>query len=66
MITLPPKSSRRAGLALLRGHEKGVAERLAALLSPMMITAGGMIQVSGKSHLIVIDPKHRGAAVIVD
>lgn len=66
VITLPPKSSRRAGLALLRGHETWVAERLAALPAPMTIVAGGTIPVSGKTHLIVIDPKHRGAALIGD
>nr|WP_245594110.1 MULTISPECIES: SprT family zinc-dependent metalloprotease [Acidiphilium] len=66
VITLPPKGSRRAGLALLRGHETWVAERLAALPAPMMIAPGGTIPVSGTSHLIVIDPQHRGAAVIAD
>ncbi len=66
VITLPPKGSRRAGLALLRGHETWVAERLAALPAPMMIAPGGTIPVSGTSHFIVIDPQHRGAAVIAD
>jgi predicted metal-dependent hydrolase len=34
IITLPPRASRHAGLALLRAHENWVADRLAALPKP--------------------------------
>ncbi len=66
VITLPPRGSRRAGLALLRGHEAWIAERLAALPAPMTITPGGMIPVFGESHMIVVDPKHQGMAIIAN
>lgn len=56
VITLPPNGSRRAGLALLRGHEAWVAARLASLPPPLSITSGGTIPVCGKPHLIVHMP----------
>lgn len=64
VITLPPRSSRRAGLALLRGHEAWVAERLAALPAPLVIAAGVMIPIGGELHKIVHDPLLRGGAQI--
>lgn len=66
VITLPPRGSRRAGLALLRGHEEWVAARLAALPAPLKIMAGATIPVCGEPHLIVHDPSHRGSATIMD
>lgn len=66
IITLPPRGSRRAGLALLRGHEAWVAARLAALPAVMSITAGGTIPIFGEPHTIVHDPTHRGGAVVAD
>lgn len=64
IITLPPRGSRRAGLALLRGHEQWVADRLAALPAPMVIANGNAIPVCGRPHRIVHEPQLRGAAVI--
>jgi predicted metal-dependent hydrolase len=66
VITLPTRGSRRAGLALLHGHEAWVAERLAALPPPMTVAPGGTIPVCGEPHLIVIDPAYRGAALIAE
>lgn len=66
VITLPPRGTRRAGLALLRGHEEWVAGRLAALPAPLVIADGHSIPVCGVPHRIVHDPHLRGAARIVD
>lgn len=60
VITLPPRISRRAGLALLRGHETWVAERLAALPEAIHIVEGGSIPICGKPHRIVRDTTIRG------
>ncbi|MGC9268742.1 M48 family metallopeptidase [Acidiphilium sp.] len=64
VITLPPRGSRRAGLALLRGHEAWVADRLAALPALTTIAPGGTIPIFGEPHVIVQDAAHRGAPVI--
>lgn len=64
VITLPPRASRRTGLALLRDHENWVAARLAALPQAQMIAAGQMIPVCGEPHLIVAVPSGRGGAWI--
>lgn len=64
VITLPPRGTRRAGLALLRGHEEWVAERLAALPAQLVIANGNLIPICGQPHRIVHEPDLRGAAVI--
>ena len=64
VITLPPRGSRKAGLALLRGHEAWVAERLAALPAPVVIADGNEIPIFGRPHRIVHDRSLRGGAVI--
>ncbi|WP_262312149.1 M48 family metallopeptidase [Acidiphilium sp. AL] len=64
VITLPPRGSRRAGLALLRGHEDWVAAKLAALPAPMRLADGEMIPVCGTPRTIIHDPVMRGGTVI--
>ncbi|MFT2093525.1 SprT family zinc-dependent metalloprotease [Acidiphilium sp.] len=64
VITLPPRGSRKAGLALLRGHEIWVAERLAALPAPVIIADGNEIPIFGRPHRIIHDPSLRGGAII--
>lgn len=64
VITLPPRGSRQAGLALLRGHESWVAERLASLPPALVIADGNEIPVFGQPHRIVHDVRARGGAVI--
>ncbi len=66
VITLPPRGSRRAGLALLRGHEDWVAAKLAALPAPMKIADGEMIPVCGTPRTIVHDPAMRGGTTITE
>ncbi|HQU11152.1 MAG TPA: SprT family zinc-dependent metalloprotease [Acidiphilium sp.] len=64
VITLPPRGSRQAGLALLRGHESWVAERLASLPPALVIADGNEIPVFGQPHRIVHDRGTRGGAAI--
>lgn len=64
VITLPPRGSRRAGLALLSGHETWLVERLAALPAAIRIAEGSEIPVFGRPHRIVHDPDLRGGASV--
>ncbi len=64
VITLPPRASRHAGLALLRAHETWVADRLAALPKPRSWRAGGFVPIDNIPHRIVHDPVWRGTARI--
>jgi predicted metal-dependent hydrolase len=64
VITLPPKASRRAGLALLQTHEAWVAEKLACLPSAMPFRAGALVPVNDVPHLIIPVPEGTGGAWI--
>jgi len=66
VITLPPRGSRRSGLALLHSHEAWVVAHLDALPGALVISAGNNIPVFGKPHLILHDPSHRGSTLIAD
>ncbi|HEX7389695.1 MAG TPA: SprT family zinc-dependent metalloprotease [Acidiphilium sp.] len=64
VITLPPRGSRRAGLALLHGHEDWIAAKLAALPAPTRLADGEIIPVCGTPRTIVHDPALRGGTSI--
>ena len=53
VITLPPRASRRAGLALLQTHEAWVAEKLAELPGAVPFVADAIVPVHGEPHRIV-------------
>ena len=61
VITLPPRTSRRAGILLLRAHEAWVAEKLAALPGAIPFVAGATVPVNGRPHVIVPAAGHGGA-----
>lgn len=62
VVTLPPRASRRAGMALLMGHADWVARRLAALPVPVTLEDGAAVPVGGVSHRIRHHPGRRGGA----
>lgn len=64
VITLPPRASRRSGMALLRAHEGWVAAKLEALPSQHRFVAGGTVPISGIPHRIVHDVSFRGSPLI--
>lgn len=66
LITLPLRTSRQAGLALLRQHEDWAAEKLAALPRPLRFAAGAGVPVDGVPHEVVPVPDGRGGAWIAD
>lgn len=57
IITLPGRTSRKAGLALLMDHAGWVAERLAALPGAIRFADGASIPLHGRDHVI----RHTGA-----
>lgn len=66
LLTLPLRSSRKAGLALLLAHADWVREKLNDLPQPLILKPGAKIPVSGISHEIVHLPQARGGAWIED
>jgi len=64
VITLPLRSSRRAGLALLHAHEDWVSERLEALPQKLALEPGATVPVHGRPHEIQHIPGGRGGAWI--
>ena len=62
LVTLPPRASRRAGIALLMGHADWVARRLAALPAPLVPADGVAVPISGVPYRIRHHPDRRGAA----
>ncbi len=64
LVTLPPRSGRRAGLALLKEHGGWVMERLAALAPAVPIEHGARIPVGGVKMRIRHDPAARGGAFL--
>ena len=66
VVTLPPRASRSAGLALLRGHVDWVADRLAALPTAIPFADGSSIPICGVPHRIRHMPEARGGAWVVD
>lgn len=66
VVTLPVRSGRRAGLALLEDHAAWVAERLAALPRPVCFTAGVSVPIAGEPYFIHHCPGTRGGAWIAE
>lgn len=62
VITLPPRGSRAAGMALLMDHAAWVAERLAALPGATAFAHGASVPLSGVPHRIRHVPAGRGGA----
>ncbi len=59
VVTLPPRTSREAGLALLRAHSDWVAGRLAELPRPVAFEDGSAVLVAGQPHVIRHAPSAR-------
>ncbi|MCB8883437.1 M48 family metallopeptidase [Acidisoma cellulosilytica] len=66
VVTLPPRSSKRAGMALLLENGHWVSSRLAALPSGVSFAAGETVPVDGIPHVIRHLPEARGAAWVAD
>ena len=62
VVTLPPRASRRAGMALLMGHVDWVTQRLAALPAQVALADGAEIPIGGVPHVIRHHPERRGGA----
>lgn len=66
VVTLPPRSSRRAGMALLLENGAWVSNRLAALPSGIIFAEGEIVPIGGIPHQIRHLPAARGGAWIAD
>ncbi len=64
VVTLPPRSGRRAGIALIREHEAWVQERLAALSPMVEFAPGASFLLGGEAHVIRHEPRQRGGAFL--
>ena len=62
VVTLPPRSSKRAGMTLLLENGTWVSNRLAALPSGTTFAAGETVPIDGIPHLIRHRPETRGGA----
>jgi len=62
VVTLPPRASRRAGMALLMGHVDWVAQRIAALPAPVTLADGAEVPIGGIPYQIHHHPERRGGA----
>ena len=62
VVTLPPRSGRRAGLALLTTHAAWIMQRLAALAPAVPFAPGTEIPLCGTPHVIRHEPRARGGA----
>lgn len=66
VVTLPPRATRKAGMALLMGHADWVADRLAALPEAVTFADGASVPICGVPHTIRHVPQARGAAWILE
>jgi predicted metal-dependent hydrolase len=64
VITLPPQTGRRAGLALLKEHGAWAMERLAALAPRVEFAPGARLLLGGVRHRIRHEPMSRGGAFL--
>ena len=60
VVTLPPRTSRPAGMALLMDHADWVARRLAALPGAVAFADGASVPLDGVEHRIRHMPATRG------
>jgi predicted metal-dependent hydrolase len=66
IVTLPARATHKAGIALLMDHVDWVADRLAALPSPVVFTDGAVVPIAGVPHVIRHSADRRGTAWIAD
>jgi predicted metal-dependent hydrolase len=66
VVTLPPRSSRTQGVALLMSHAGWVAERLAALPGQIVFADGAVVPLGGVAHVIRHMPGARGGVWVED
>ena len=66
VVTLPTRTARSAGMALLADNAAWVAQRLAALPAPLSFTPGGFAMIDGTPHPIQHEPGGRGVAWLAD
>ena len=59
VVTLPPRTGRTAGMALLMDHAHWVAERLAALPGAIPFADGSLVPLHGTDHRIRHMPQGR-------
>ncbi len=52
VVTLPPRTTRTAGMALLMDHAEWVSQRLAALPGPIPFADGALVPLHGIEHRI--------------
>jgi len=64
VITLPPRTGRRAGMALLNEHGAWAMERLAMLAPPVEFAPGAELLLGGAPHRIRHEPMSRGGAYL--
>ena len=64
VVTLPPRATRRAGLALIREHEAWVLDHLAALKPAVEFAPGAELLLGGTPHVIRHEPRMRGGAFL--
>ena len=64
VVTLPPRASRGAGVALLMSHADWVADRLAALPDHVSFADGALVPICGVPYRIRHVPQGRGGAWI--
>ena len=62
VVTLPPRSNRNAGVALLMDNAAWVSARLAALPGQVAFADGAAVPLGGVGHVIRHMPQGRGAA----
>ena len=66
VVTLPMRASRAAGMALLNDNAAWVAEKLAALPTPLRLEAGAAVTIDGIPTPIRPAPNARGGAWLED
>ena len=66
VVTLPPRSSKRAGMALLLENGTWVSSRLASLPSGVAFADGEMVPIDGTPHRIQHEPDARAAVWAAD
>jgi predicted metal-dependent hydrolase len=66
IVTLPPRATHKAGMALLMDHVDWVSDRLAALPQSVALEPGACVPIGDVPHVIRHVPDARGAAWITD
>lgn len=64
VVTLPPRATHKAGMALLMSHVDWVADRLAALPVAVQFSDGAVVPIHGVPHRIRHAANARGSAWI--